>query len=50
MKELALQFNCDHSTICPAENSVFDIVKFLVFKTYYNSLSESKQKEILTII
>ena len=47
---LALQFNCDHSeTTCTDENSVFDIVKFLVFKTYYNSLSENKQKEILTM-
>ena len=50
LKELAFQFNCDHSeTSCTDENSVFDIVKFLVFKTYYNSLSESKQKEILTM-
>ncbi len=50
LRELAFQFNCDHSeTTCTDENSVFDIVKFLVFKTYYNSLSESKQKEILTM-
>ena len=50
LKDLAFQFNCDHSeTTCTDENSVFDIVKFLVFKTYYNSLSESKQKEILTM-
>ena len=48
LKDLAFQLNCDHSeTTCTDENSVFDIVKFLVFKTYYNSLSESKQKEIL---
>ena len=50
LKNLAFQFNCDHSeTTCIDENSVFDIVKFLVFKTYYNSLSETKQKEILTM-
>ena len=50
LKNLAFQFNCDHSeTTCTDENSVFDIVKFLVFKTYYNSLSEDKQKEILTM-
>ena len=48
LKDLAFQLNCDHSeTTCTDENSVFDIVKFLVFKTYYNSLSESKQKEII---
>ena len=50
LKNLAFQFNCDHSeTTCTDENSVFDIVKFLVFKTYFNSLSEAKQKEILTM-
>ena len=50
LNNLSIQFNCDHSeTTCTDENSVFDIVKFLVFKTYYNSLSESKQKEILTM-
>ena len=50
LKNLAFQFNCDHSeTTCTDENSVFDIVKFLVFKTYYNSLSEAKKKEILTM-
>ena len=50
LKSLAFQFNCDHSeTTCTDENSVFDIVKFLVFKTYFNSLSEAKQKEILTM-
>ena len=48
LKELSFQLNCDHSeTTCTDENSVFDIVKFLVFKSYYNSLSEEKQKEIL---
>ena len=50
LKNLAFQFNCDHSeTTCTDEDSVFDIVKFLVFKTYYNSLSEAKKKEILTM-
>ena len=50
LNNLSIQFNCDHSeTTCTDENSVFDIVKFLVFKTYYNSLSENKQKEILTM-
>ena len=50
LKNLSFQFNVDHcETTCVDENSVFDIVKFFVFKTYYNSLSDSKKKEILTM-
>ena len=51
LKELAFQFNCDHSeTTCTDENSVLDIVKFMVFKAYYNSLSEEKKEEILKML
>ena len=51
LKELAFQFNCDHSeTTCTDENSVLDIVKFMVFKAYYSSLSEEKKEEILKML
>ena len=51
LKELALQFNCDHSeTTCTDDNSVLDIVKFMVFKAYYNSLSEEQKKEVLKML
>ena len=47
-KELAFQFNCDHTeTTCTNGNSVLDIVKFMVFKAYYSSLSDEKKEEIL---
>ena len=48
LKELAFQFNCDHiETTCTDDNSVLDIVKFMVFKAYYNSLSDEQKEEIL---
>ena len=51
LKELAFQFNCDHSeTTCTDENSVLDIVKFMVFKAYYNSLSDEQKEEILKML
>ena len=51
LKDLAFQFNCDHSEVtCTDENSVLDIVKFMVFKAYYNSLSEEKKEEILKMM
>ena len=47
LKELALQFNCDHSEItCTDDNSALDIVKFMVFKAYYNSLPDENKEEI----
>ena len=51
LKELALQFNCDHSEItCTDDNSALDIVKFMVFKAYYNSLSDENKEEILKML
>ena len=51
LKELALQFNCDHSEItCTDENSALDIIKFMVFKAYYNSLSDENKEEILKML
>ena len=51
LKELAFQFNCDHSeTTCTDDNSVLDIVKFMVFKAYYNSLSDEQKEEILKML
>ena len=48
LKELAFQFNCDHiETTCTDDNGVLDIVKFMVFKAYYNSLSDEQKEEIL---
>ena len=50
LKELAFQLNCDYfETTCIYEESVFNIIKFLVFKAYYNSLSDKKKNEILKI-
>ena len=47
LKEKSCQLNCDYyETSCVDENSVFDIVKFLVLKAYYNSLPLRKQNEI----
>ena len=51
LKDLAFQFNCDHSEVtCTDENSVLDIVKFMVFKAYYNSLPDENKEEILKMI
>ena len=51
LRDLAFQFNCDHSEVtCTDENSVLDIVKFMVFRAYYNSLSEENKEEILKMI
>ena len=51
LKNLAFQFNCDHSEVtCTDENSVLDIVKFMVFKAYYNSLSDENKEEILKML
>ena len=51
VKDLAFQFNCDHSeTTCTDNNSVLDIVKFMVFKAYYNSLPDEQKEEILKML
>ena len=51
LRDLAFQFNCDHSEVtCTDDNSVLDIVKFMVFKAYYNSLSDENKEEILKMI
>ena len=51
LKELAFQFNCDQSeTTCTDGNSVIDIVKFMVFKSYYNYLSNEEKEEIKKIL
>lgn len=50
LKEKSCHLNCDYyETSCVDENSVFDIVKFLVLKAYYNSLPLRKQNEIKRI-
>ena len=51
LKDLAFQFNCDHTeTTCTDNNSVLNIVKFMVFKAYYNSLSDEQKDEILKML
>ncbi len=51
LKDLACQFNCDHcETTCTSGTSVIDIVKFMVFKSYYNSLNNEEKEEILKML